>query len=454
MTHLKITQGNNIADTEDVSKELIQKLYELAVSGTLDQTSDLNGRLHLTVGYRIPIEYLNQHYQNKLIVTADNYIIPFEDTNVITYLNSIGIGNNGMVTEAQAAAATVVANSQNTTITSFNELKYFTSITESSGGWDGSGSGNARFKQWTALTKVDISNFTSIGHALNDTDDCFRECTSLVTVKASNKLNKIGKNAFSGCSSLQSITGLSNVTVIGYRAFALCANLVSLTSSNNQPFNLNQVQYLDSEAFNACTSLDFGVQYIPSWTELTKNSNSVKINAEGNTYLDAPISVFSGCTFKQVYVPNLIHTSATSTFRNYYTAGSLFGGNGNNSSVYYQVLYFKDIQYFYPGEFNNVTCSAIVINNTTVPTFRNTQNFSDSYSSLQQEQQKEKNFDRWNTDNKIYVPDSAVNDYKTAAIWSKVASYIYPMSNLQQYATEEDWVAAGKPVALIQEYMS
>ena len=54
---------------------------------------------------------------------------------MVTYLNNIGVGSDGMVTETQASAATVAANSTNTTITKFNELKYFTNITSSKGGW-------------------------------------------------------------------------------------------------------------------------------------------------------------------------------------------------------------------------------------------------------------------------------------------------------------------------------
>ena len=48
---------------------------------------------------------------------------------MVTYLNSLGVGSNGMITENQAAAATSVSNSVNTTVTKFNELRYFTNVT-------------------------------------------------------------------------------------------------------------------------------------------------------------------------------------------------------------------------------------------------------------------------------------------------------------------------------------
>ena len=140
MTHLKIIQGNTLADTEEVSQGIIQKLYDFAISGDLDASSEMKGRLHLTAGYRAQTEYLHQMFPN-LIISADMYIIPFEDPKMVTYLNSIGVGSNGIVTENDAAAATVVANSQNTEVTKFNELKYFTRITESRGGVSSSNSG-------------------------------------------------------------------------------------------------------------------------------------------------------------------------------------------------------------------------------------------------------------------------------------------------------------------------
>jgi hypothetical protein len=59
MTHLYIEQ-NGI--TEEVTSSVISKLYELVSSGTLDGTSDLKGRLHITLGYRVPIEYLNNTF--------------------------------------------------------------------------------------------------------------------------------------------------------------------------------------------------------------------------------------------------------------------------------------------------------------------------------------------------------------------------------------------------------
>lgn len=226
MTHLKISQANTVLDTEEVTQGIVQKLYDLAASGNLDNSSELQGRLHLTQGYKPQIDYLNTLYQGKLIISADDYIIPFEDQNMVAYLNSIGIGSNGVITEADAAAATIVANSQNTTVTKFNELKYFTGITESRGGLSGYNSGYVRFAGWTALEEVDISNFTSIGHISPSAwEDTFSDCTSLKKVIASDKLEVLGHRAFYGCTNLEEITNLSGTITARYGAFYNCRKL-------------------------------------------------------------------------------------------------------------------------------------------------------------------------------------------------------------------------------------
>ncbi len=222
MTHLYIEQ-NGI--TEEVNSQIIEKLYNLASSGDLDETSDLKGRLHLNIAYRAPINYLTSHFPD-LYITTNDYAIPFEDSNMLSYLLSLGIGSNGYITETQAAAATIVANSVNTTVTKFNELKYFTNITESKRGFESSESGNIRFTGWTALEEIDISNFTSIGHSAQWAwEDTFRGCTNLKTVTASNKLTQIGHSAFSGCSNLETISGLSGTITIVHESFNGCKKL-------------------------------------------------------------------------------------------------------------------------------------------------------------------------------------------------------------------------------------
>ena len=89
MTHLRIEQ-NNIQ--ENVSSAVIEKLYELASSGDLDNSSNLAGTLYTPNTYTKYVEYLTNMFQD-LTITATNYYVWFEDSAVRDILaNGIGDG--------------------------------------------------------------------------------------------------------------------------------------------------------------------------------------------------------------------------------------------------------------------------------------------------------------------------------------------------------------------------
>ena len=254
MNALRIQQGNTI---ETVSLDIIKKLYNAAVSVSepLEGENDdayLSGHISVPNTYEEYVNYLagtigegnngivtsvrqnaEGRFQNLRIDVTNGYLIPFEDPNMLSYLLSLGIGSNNAITTTQAAAATVVANSTNTVITKFNELRYFTNITESRGGFYGHDSGKCRFTGWTALEEIDISNFTTLGHdGGSGWDDTFAGCTSLKKVTSSSNLTKIGFNGFQNCGSLQSISNTSNVTFFGNNCFYRCTSLQHLDISN------------------------------------------------------------------------------------------------------------------------------------------------------------------------------------------------------------------------------
>ena len=273
MTHLRIEQNNGVI--EEVSSSVITKLYEIAHAG-LDVSSNLQGRLHSAVGIRSQIQWLTSTYPS-LYINADDYAIEFEDPNIVTYLNSVGVGSNGIVTEAQAAAATSIYSSiANTTVTKFNEFRYFTNITtSSSGGWGGQGTNYYGFKDWTALEEIDISNLTMVGHGHTYAQvPVFWGCTALKTVTASSSLEKIGTCAFRNCSNLETISGLSGEIALAQRSFENCSKL----KSNN----FTNVQFLlgtsDNEGndFSGCTLI----------TSIKVSSNTHKI----------PLYCFQDCT--------------------------------------------------------------------------------------------------------------------------------------------------------------
>ena len=306
MTHLYIEQ--NVGLTEEADIKVIEKLYDIVTNNTLDVTSDLKGRLHSTIGYKHQVNHLNTTYPD-LYISVDDYAIPFEDPNMLQYLLNLGIGSNGYITETQAAAATTVVNSENTTITKFNELKYFTNITSSKGGFSGTNSGVCRFYKWTALQEVDISNFISLGHNNGSAyDDTFSDCSSLRTVVASDKLTQIGYNSFKNCCNLKTITGLSGTIEVWDNAFSNCSKL---PQSFFQPLHFLLKFSSPGGNFSNCTLL-----------------TSIDI-ADGT--ISIPKNCFYKCTnLASVTIPNSVTIFNNSCFE-YCT--SLTGINIPNGSV-------------------------------------------------------------------------------------------------------------------------
>lgn len=448
MEHLIIKQGVNTSDREDVSMALIQKLYDVAKNSTLDNESDVQGRIRTAIGYREPIDWLRDRFPNLTIEVSD-YAISFEDENMLTYLLSLGIGSNGMITEAQAAVATVVANSVNTTVRKFNELKYFTSVYESKNGFDASQSGNARFFNWTALEEVDISNFTSLGH--NNTfayEDTFSGCTSLKTVTASSKLKKIGADAFKDCSNLERITGLSGViTLASRRCFYECNKLENATFENCEILFSNN----PNDCFQNCQALT-SITLNAAVTQLPNScfygcSNLMTVNTSNITHVGQ--NAFNGCSSLQFYPSDVarLQNIGNNAFVSVKLIGDFvfphleeigawpFGNSGNYmTSCDFTGSTFTELRSatlegqraltscILPetvntisgwGHFGNCPLRWLKILSTTVPHITNDNGVRDM---------------RISSSTKIYVQDSLVSSYKSNSKWSDVASQIYPLS--------------------------
>ena len=143
-------------------------------------------------------EYIQFSYSNVKNLCLTNW-----DTN-----------NDGILTLSEAAAVTSLGNvfKDNTDITSFNELQYFTGL-------------------------------TSIGNS------AFDGCSGLTSVTLPSSVTSIGSGAFSGCSSLTSVTLPSSVKYIGVHAFYGCSNLADVTIPNS-------IENINMSAFGA-----FGVPY-------------------------------------------------------------------------------------------------------------------------------------------------------------------------------------------------
>ncbi|MCR5130411.1 MAG: leucine-rich repeat protein, partial [Prevotella sp.] len=183
---------------------------------------------------------------------------PFVDSNVEALcVNNWDTNGDSELSEVEAAAVTDLGDvfRGNTTITSFNELQYFTSLTSIANnafnGCTGLASvvipsnveviGSNAFTS-TSITKIVIpDNVTEIG------DGAFNGCSGLGSVTLSPSLIIIGTNAFS-CTPISRMVIPGNVTEIGNGAFANCTNLAVLTVGNS-------VTKIGADAFAGCSLL-------------------------------------------------------------------------------------------------------------------------------------------------------------------------------------------------------
>lgn len=250
------------------------------------------------------------------------------------------------------------------------------------------------------------------------------------------RVTTLGSLCFNKCQALTGIQ-LGNVTYVPYGAFANCTVLQNIN------IRLENLSRIDSQAFFN-TPLNWGVsRYLGQYFEPGQDST-------GGTS-DNSRQMFSGNTFKQLYLPNLKTSGMWCNVRDGYTGWSFFGSDHGVRNTTYRLLYLKAIDSLFPAAFMNADITSLVINNTVPPVCYNR---GKDQTATSQDNSKDRVFFFMPSTTKIYVPDASVTAYQTADVWSTVASQIYPMSDLTQYATEADWVAAGEPdTGLIQAYM-
>ena len=170
------------------------------------------------------------------IVEAPAQNIVFADANVKALCVANWDANgDGELSEAEAAAVTDLGMvfKQNTSITSFDELQYFTGLTSIE---------QHAFAGCHGLTSVTIpESVTSIG------EDAFRYCSGLTSVIIPESVTSIGTSAFYDCG-LTSVTIPNSVTTIGEYAFSYCSGLTSVIIPES-------VTSIGECAFNGCSSL-------------------------------------------------------------------------------------------------------------------------------------------------------------------------------------------------------
>ena len=152
----------------------------------------------------------------------------------------------------------------NTSITSFNELSYFTALTSI---------GSSAFYGCTSLTSVTIPN-----NVLSISSSAFYGCTSLTSVTIPYNVSGIGDSAFYGCTSLTSVTIPNSVSSIGDSAFRGLTGLKSIVIPAS-------VESIGSEAFYGCEKLLDVVTLITSPVSIPDNAFSNKTYADGTLYV-------------------------------------------------------------------------------------------------------------------------------------------------------------------------
>ena len=166
----------------------------------------------------------------------DTTIIQFKDESVKAIcIKNWDTNKDGELSHGEATKVTSIRKFfRGTTIQSFDELQYFTSIDEI---------GVETFKQCKNLTTITIPQ-----NVIWIEESAFSGCNSLVDIIIPTDVTWIGSSAFLNCSRLENITIPNNVIVLGNSAFQGCTNLTTAIISNN-------ITKIGVSTFSGCSNL-------------------------------------------------------------------------------------------------------------------------------------------------------------------------------------------------------
>ena len=194
-------------------------------------------------------------------VSTDNIV--FADNNVkalcVAHWDTNG---DGELSYAEAVVVTDLGQvfRGNTTITSFEELQYFISLTRISA-YEFMGCGNLTGSLYIPNSVTYIGDYAFYGcsglsgeliipnYVTSIGDDSFRNCSGLTSVIISNSVTSIGECAFMGCSGLAIVTIGNSVNYIGHSAFCRCSSIKELKLPST-------VAEINDGAFSGCTGLE------------------------------------------------------------------------------------------------------------------------------------------------------------------------------------------------------
>ena len=286
INHLNIEQATS--SIEVVASSVIDKLYELAQNPSLDSGSNVQGNIQTNHAYEDSVSYLTNKFPKLSINITDGSYIRFADDAVRQICaNKFGDGTGTTLSRIQSITSLDKLFSS-TSITSFDEFKYFTNIIKITGGsYD-----NGDFVNCTTLQSIIIPD--SIKYIERGS---FNNCKNLKTINLSN-VEYIGRFAFSNCLNLSIELNLPKLTgtfeCFPYSGITKVVNLGYITKmSNSDTFHeydacLAQCQNLtEVNVPDTCTQIG-GMSNCPKLTTVNFNNN-VTIIGECTFYNDTSL---------------------------------------------------------------------------------------------------------------------------------------------------------------------
>ena len=301
---------------------------------------------------------------------------------------------------------------------------------------------NNAFGNCTSLSSISIPSCTSLGR------EVFIGCTSLTSIDI-RSVNNFNYGLFNGCKNLTTVTGIENIlsTFVGHRMFYQCYDLIL-----PETLNINS-EHLGYDAFTGCKNVrkvKLGTNVKTFYnapfgdcvnlTEVQGLENIIRIgaymfnNCENLEGIINLCNLEGYCTDDRIY--NIVQGGSAAIFNNCKKITKVIFGHIPDLSAndfsgdrhsFHNCLLLHTVDITSINEFyitNNTfflgcpNITNVVLRCTTVPTLRLSERLSNfTWSKFTS-----------NADCKIYVPDEAINDYKSAENWSIIADHIFPLS--------------------------